>query len=42
MNMDAQWLLRNLAWLFVAKYIVGHGFLRPESLIELKLNTLTV
>ena len=42
MNMDSQWLLRNLAWLFVSKYIVGHGFLRPESLIELKLNTLTV
>jgi hypothetical protein len=42
LQMEAEWFLRNQAWMFLAKYIVGHKYLRPEGLVELSLDTLTV
>lgn len=42
LQMEAEWFMRNQAWMFLAKYIVGHKHLRPEGLIELTLDTLTV
>lgn len=32
----------NISYLMYATYIVGHGYLRPEACLELKLDTLTL
>lgn len=41
LSMQAEWDIRRQGTLMVARYAVGHGVLRPESAIELKLDTLT-
>lgn len=41
LSMQAEWDIRRQGTLMVARYAVGHGPLRPECAIELKLDTLT-
>jgi hypothetical protein len=38
---EADYDIRRQGYLMVAKYAVGHGVLRPECSVELKLNTLS-
>jgi hypothetical protein len=33
--MESEWDIRRQGYLAVAKYAVGHGWLRPDALIEL-------
>lgn len=40
--MESDYLIQRQGNLFVAKYAMGHGTLRPECAVELCLNTLTV
>jgi hypothetical protein len=41
LSMQMEWDIRRQGTLMVARYAVGHGVLRPECAIELKLDTLT-
>lgn len=41
LSMQAEWDIRRQGTLMVARYAVGHGPLRPECAVELKLDTLT-
>ena len=41
LSMQAEWDIRRQGTLMVARYAVGHGPLRPECAIELKLDNLT-
>jgi hypothetical protein len=41
LSMQSEYDIRRQGTLMVARYAVGHGILRPESAIELKLNTLS-
>lgn len=34
--MEAEYQIQRQGWLFVAKYAMGHGSLRPESSVEIK------
>ena len=40
--MESETTVRHQGTLVVAKYAVGHKYLRPEALIELKLTSGTV
>lgn len=42
LSMQSEWDIRRQGTLMVARYAVGHGPLRPECAVELKLDTLTV
>lgn len=42
LGMEAGWDMRRQGTLMIAKMVSGFKYLRPESLIELKLDTLTV
>ena len=33
---ETEYLIKNQGWLIVAKYAMGHGFIRPEGCVELK------
>ncbi len=34
--MEAEYQIQRQGWLFVAKYAMGHGTLRPEASVEIK------
>ncbi len=36
MAVEAEYDIRRQGWLVVAKYAMGHGFIRPEACVELK------
>jgi hypothetical protein len=33
---ETEYLIKNQGWIIVAKYAMGHGFIRPEACVELK------
>lgn len=41
MTTEAGWDMRRQAWLILTKMAVGHGWLRPEGLVELRTGTPT-
>lgn len=41
LSLQSEWDIRRQGTLMVARYAVGHGPLRPECAVELKLETLT-
>ena len=41
LSMQSEWDIRRQGTWLVARYAVGHGYLRPEACVELKLDTLT-
>lgn len=41
LSLQSEWDIRRQGTLMVARYAVGHGVLRPDCAIELKLDTLT-
>jgi hypothetical protein len=34
--MEAEYQIQRQGWLFIAKYAMGHGILRPEASVEIK------
>ena len=42
MQMESEWNMLRQSYILLAKYAMGHGVLRNEACVELKLNTLTV
>ncbi len=41
LSLQSAYDIRRQGTLMVARYAIGHGYLRPECVVELKLNTLT-
>ena len=41
LSLQSEWDIRRQGTLMVARYAMGHGGLRPDSAVELKLDTLT-